>query len=102
MYPKRATGLSIAERIAGQVEASGLHVGEFARRAGLDEAKLTSSLTGGRRVTSLDVARIAEFCGISVWWLLTGKRLRWWTRVWESTVIRATWRLGLLRAWPRR
>jgi Zn-dependent peptidase ImmA (M78 family)/transcriptional regulator with XRE-family HTH domain len=45
----------------------------FAERVGLEESKLSKSLSGTRRFSSLDLARIAELCKVSVDWLITGE-----------------------------
>ncbi len=47
--------------------------GEFAQAVGLDASKMSKSLTGARKLSSLDVARIAEIGAVSVDWLLTGE-----------------------------
>jgi Zn-dependent peptidase ImmA (M78 family) len=41
-------------------------------RIGLDDSKLSKSLSGVRRFSSLDLARIAEHCNVTVDWLITG------------------------------
>ncbi|MCW2878543.1 MAG: hypothetical protein JWQ95_2643 [Sphaerisporangium sp.] len=43
---------------------------EFAAQAGLDASKFSKSMSGVRRFTSLDLARIAEVGGVTVDWLL--------------------------------
>jgi Zn-dependent peptidase ImmA (M78 family)/transcriptional regulator with XRE-family HTH domain len=63
----------IAERVLRLIEASGLSRGDFARRIGLDDSKLSKSLGGTRRFSSLDLARVAEECEVSVDWLLSGE-----------------------------
>jgi Zn-dependent peptidase ImmA (M78 family)/transcriptional regulator with XRE-family HTH domain len=63
----------IPDRVLDLVEASGLSRGAFAQRIGLDDSKLSKSLSGVRRFSSLDLARIAEECGVTVDWLLTGE-----------------------------
>jgi len=63
----------ISERVLRLIEASGLSRGDFARRIGLDDSKLSKSLSGTRRFSSLDLARIAEECEVSVDWLVTGE-----------------------------
>ena len=55
------------------IEASGQSRGDFARRIGLDDSKLSKSLGGIRRFSSLDLARIAEECHVTVDWLVTGE-----------------------------
>lgn len=61
------------ERVRAMIEASGLSQGEFAQAVELDAPKLSKSLSGVRRFSSLDLARIAEFAGRSVDWLLGGE-----------------------------
>src|SRR5450756_1537066 len=62
----------IPDRVRGLIEASGLSRGDFARRIGLDDSKLSKSLGGIRRFSSLDLARIADECDVTVDWLVTG------------------------------
>lgn len=95
MYRDEEPYASIVERVAGLVEASGLDPREFARRADLDEEKLIISLAGHRRFSSLDLALIGDSCQVSVEWLITGQRPRWWTRLWVDIVLRAWWRFRL-------
>jgi Zn-dependent peptidase ImmA (M78 family)/transcriptional regulator with XRE-family HTH domain len=63
----------ISGRVLRLIEASGLSRGDFARLIGLDDSKLSKSLSGTRRFSSLDLARIAEECEVSVDWLVTGE-----------------------------
>jgi len=63
----------IPDRVLSLIEASGLSRGDFARRIGLDDSKLSKSLSGARRFSSLDLARIADECGVTVDWLVTGE-----------------------------
>jgi Zn-dependent peptidase ImmA (M78 family)/transcriptional regulator with XRE-family HTH domain len=63
----------IPDRVLGLIEASGLSRGDFARRIGLDDSKLSKSLSGTRRFSSLDLARIAEESDVTVDWLVTGE-----------------------------
>lgn len=44
----------------------------FGQRIGLDESKMSKSLGGARRFSSVDLARIAELCQVTVDWLITG------------------------------
>lgn len=60
------------DRVRQLIEASGLPQGEFAQAVGLDAPKLSKSLSGVRRFSSLDLARIGEYSGRSVDWLLGG------------------------------
>ncbi|GAB3425805.1 helix-turn-helix domain-containing protein [Flindersiella endophytica] len=59
-----------AERVRALIQDSGLTQAEFAVKAGLDAPKLSKSLSGVRRFTSLDLANIAELGGVTVDWLL--------------------------------
>lgn len=63
----------ISGRVLDLIEASGLSRRAFAQRIGLDDSKLSKSLSGARRFSSLDLARIAEECGVTVDWLVTGE-----------------------------
>ncbi|MEV0590864.1 helix-turn-helix domain-containing protein [Nonomuraea cavernae] len=60
----------IAERVRELIARSGLTQAEFAAKTGLDPSKMSKSLAGKRRFTSLDLARIADVGGASVDWLL--------------------------------
>ena len=62
----------IASRVRQVLEDSGLTQREFGARIGLDDSKLSKSLAGARRFSSLDLARIAEAFDVPVEWLLTG------------------------------
>src|SRR5260370_4292660 len=42
-------------------------------KIGLDDSKLSKSISGARRFSSLDLARIAEQCQVTVDWLITGE-----------------------------
>lgn len=57
----------------GLIEASGLNRRAFGLRVGLDESKMSKSLSGARRFSSVDLARIAELCQVTVDWLITGE-----------------------------
>lgn len=63
----------ISERVLRLIETSGLSRGDFARRIGLDDSKLSKSIGGTRRFSSLDLARMAEEYEVSVDWLVTGE-----------------------------
>ncbi len=63
----------IAERVLGLIQGSGLTRRAFAEQMGLDESKLSKSLSGTRRFSSLDLARIADIGQVSVDWLITGE-----------------------------
>jgi Zn-dependent peptidase ImmA (M78 family)/transcriptional regulator with XRE-family HTH domain len=94
---------TIADRVRDLVRTSGLTQRDFAQRIGLDDSKLSKSLSGNRRFSSLDLARIAELCSVSVDWLLTGDEppLALAARTTggsAGTAIREARRLGTLRA----
>jgi Zn-dependent peptidase ImmA (M78 family)/transcriptional regulator with XRE-family HTH domain len=61
-----------ADRVRGLIDAGGESQRDFAAAVGLDATKLSKSLSGVRRFSSLDLARIAEHAHVSVDWLLTG------------------------------
>lgn len=61
-----------ADRIRDLVSSSGVSQGDYAQSVGLDPTKLSKSLSGARRFSSLDLARIAERSHVTVDWLLTG------------------------------
>lgn len=64
-----ATDVTI-ERTRVLIDESGLTQTEFAARAGLDASKMSKSLSGVRRFSSLDLARIAQLGDVTVDWLL--------------------------------
>lgn len=64
--------LSTPDRVRDLIRESGLTQHEFAQRIGLDDSKLSKALGGSRRFSSLDLARIAELCTVTVDWLITG------------------------------
>jgi Zn-dependent peptidase ImmA (M78 family) len=55
------------------IEASGLTRREFGQQVGLDESKMSKSISGARRFSSVDLARIADLCKVTVDWLITGE-----------------------------
>lgn len=63
----------ISDRVLSLIEASGLSRRAFARDIGLDDSKLSKSLSGARRFSSLDLARVAERYSVTVDWLVTGE-----------------------------
>jgi Zn-dependent peptidase ImmA (M78 family)/transcriptional regulator with XRE-family HTH domain len=63
----------IPGRVLSLIEASGLSRRAFAQEIGLDDAKLSKSLSGTRRFSSLDLARIADRWKVTVDWLITGE-----------------------------
>ncbi|MEP7161506.1 MAG: XRE family transcriptional regulator [Dermatophilaceae bacterium] len=62
-----------AGRIRDLIAESGLSQGSFATEVGLDPSKMSKSLAGTRRFSSLDLARIAERAKVTVDWLMTGE-----------------------------
>lgn len=64
---------SIPDRVREVLRTSGLSQHAFAERIGLDDSKLSKSLSGARRFSSLDLARTSELCGVTVDWLITGE-----------------------------
>jgi Zn-dependent peptidase ImmA (M78 family)/transcriptional regulator with XRE-family HTH domain len=65
----------IPGRVLTLIEASGQSRRAFAQDIGLDDSKLSKSLSGARRFSSLDLARVADKCGVTIEWLLTGEEL---------------------------
>src|ERR1700753_1137781 len=63
----------IPDRVLSLIKGSGLSRGAFAQEIGLDDSKLSKSLSGTRRFSSLDLARIADRCDVTVDWLVTGE-----------------------------
>lgn len=64
---------STQDRVRELIQRSSLSQDAFARRIGLDGPKLSKSLSGARRFSSLDLARISEICEVTVDWLITGE-----------------------------
>lgn len=64
---------TVSERVRKVMDAASVHQAAFAETIGLTPDKLSKSLSGVRRFTSLDLARIAEFGTTTVDWLLTGR-----------------------------
>ncbi|SNQ51000.1 putative Zn peptidase [Frankia canadensis] len=60
-------------RVLNLIEGSGQSRRAFGQDVGLDDSKLSKSLSGARRFSSLDLARIADKCGVTIEWLLTGE-----------------------------
>ena len=63
----------IPDRVLSLIEASGLSRRAFAQEIGLDDSKLSKSLSGARRFSSLDLARIADRSNVTVDWLISGQ-----------------------------
>lgn len=66
-------GDSVIERVREVMEGAAVSQASFAEAIGLTPDKVSKSLAGVRRLTSLDLARIAEFGNTTVDWLLTGR-----------------------------
>src|SRR5262245_27424022 len=64
---------TLEDRVRTVIEQLGQSHASFAELIGLSKDKLSKSLTGKRRFTSLELALIAEAGGVTVDWLLTGK-----------------------------
>lgn len=62
----------LRKRVRGLIRAAPGAQREFAAAVGLDETKLSKSLSGTRRFTSAELVRIAEHSGVTVNWLLNG------------------------------
>lgn len=63
-------------RVREVIATAGLTQRAFAQAIGIDETKLTKSLRGKRRLTSLELALIAQIGDRTVEWLLTGENSR--------------------------
>lgn len=66
-------GDNVTERVRKVMVEASVKQAAFAEAIGLAPDKLSKSLSGVRRFTSLDLARIAEFGKVTVDWLLTGR-----------------------------
>jgi Zn-dependent peptidase ImmA (M78 family)/transcriptional regulator with XRE-family HTH domain len=64
---------TVSSRVRAVIHAASLSQAAFADHVGLSPDKLSKSLGGTRRFTSLDLALIAEAGQVTVDWLLTGK-----------------------------
>lgn len=64
---------AVPDRVRDLIRSSGLSQHAFAVEIGLDDSKLSKSLSGARRFSSLDLARIAELGRVTVDWLITGE-----------------------------
>jgi Zn-dependent peptidase ImmA (M78 family)/plasmid maintenance system antidote protein VapI len=67
---------AIIERVREIIAELGITNREFALSIGLDEDKLSKTLNRRRRLSPLELARIAELSGKSTDWILTGKQER--------------------------
>lgn len=64
----------IIARVKDAIGATGLSMSAFARQAGLDPNKLSKSLSGVRRLTSLELAQVGDAAHVTVDWLLNGRQ----------------------------
>ena len=64
---------TVTDRVRKVMEDASVSQAVFAEATGLTPDKLSKSLNGVRRFTSLDLARIADFGKTTVDWLLTGR-----------------------------
>ncbi|MET9968644.1 XRE family transcriptional regulator [Streptomyces sp. NPDC006356] len=64
---------TVIDRVRRVMETASMSQAAFAEKVGLTPDKLSKSLKGVRRFTSLDLALIAEVGGRTVDWLLTGR-----------------------------
>jgi len=62
-----------ADRVRDLIRERSFTQHDFAVQIGLDDSKLSKALSGSRRFSSLDLARIAEVCEVTVDWLITGE-----------------------------
>jgi AcrR family transcriptional regulator len=62
----------VRDRVRGLVKAMPGAQREFAAAIGLDETKLSKALNGTRRFSPHELVRVAEYCGVTVNWLLNG------------------------------
>lgn len=63
---------TIEDRVRQLIQEQGLSQAAFAAAIGMDATKLSKSLNGTRRFSSLDLALIADHCDVSVDYLVTG------------------------------
>ena len=64
--------VELRDRVRGLVKAMPGAQREFAAAIGLDETKLSKALNGTRRFSPHELVRVAEYCGVTVNWLLNG------------------------------
>lgn len=61
------------ERVRSVIAERGESQRAFAQAVGIDETKLSKSLSGARRFSSTDLALIAAYTNVTVDWLITGE-----------------------------
>jgi AcrR family transcriptional regulator len=64
--------VELRDRVRGLVKAMPGAQRKFAAAIGLDETKLSKALNGTRRFSPHELVRVAEYCGVTVNWLLNG------------------------------
>ncbi|WP_035846571.1 helix-turn-helix domain-containing protein [Kitasatospora azatica] len=65
---------TVSDRVRAVIRAASRSQAAFAEQVGLAPDKLSKSLNGVRRFSSLDLALIAEATDVTVDWLLTGRQ----------------------------
>jgi AcrR family transcriptional regulator len=65
--------VELRERVRDLVRSMPGAQRDFADAIGLDETKLSKALTGTRRFSPHELVRVAEYCGVTVNWLLNGR-----------------------------
>lgn len=63
---------SVVDRVRDLIRQKGVPQKDFAAAIGLEPDKLSKSLSGRRHFSSLELALIAEFCNVTVDWILSG------------------------------
>jgi len=69
----------VVGRVRQIIDETGQQQRTIAERIGIDPTKLSKSLSGNRRFTSLELALLAQLGNRTVDWLLTGASSRSWT-----------------------
>ncbi|RFU86284.1 TetR family transcriptional regulator [Streptomyces triticagri] len=67
---QKSEGGDVASRVREVITCAGCSQREFARRIVMDPSKLSRSLSGSRRFTAAELARIADVGGVDAGWLL--------------------------------
>ncbi|WP_026919755.1 TetR family transcriptional regulator C-terminal domain-containing protein [Gordonia shandongensis] len=66
------TSTTVGDRARIAIRDSGMAQREVCRRIGLDESKMSKSLSGTRRFAADELVRLATVAGVTVDWLMTG------------------------------
>lgn len=73
-HPDILVGMTtVPDRVRSLIHDAGVSQSAVSAELGLDPTKLSKSLGGARRFTSVELAQIAERFGVSVDWILTGE-----------------------------